>query len=54
MKKDKLKGYESPNVDVFTLCVETGVLTGSPQYGSSGAAGGSLGLGDNNYNYGSF
>ena len=39
--------YCSPNVELLELRVEAGILTGSPTYGDSGAAGGDTG--DENY-----
>ena len=53
MKKEKMS-YEAPTTDVLVVRFEESLLTGSPEYGTSGAAGSSLGLDDDNYNYGSF
>ena len=53
MNKNKLLDYESPVTDVLELRFE-GMVCTSPQYGVTGGAGGSLGLDDDDYNYGSF
>ena len=49
---DKKILYESPTTDVFTVQTE-GVICGSG-YGAPGQAGDSLGLTDDNFNFGSF
>ena len=48
MKKDKLKGYESPNLELVELRFE-GMICGSNNYGTPGQAGGDV-IPGNNYN----
>jgi len=52
MTKKKL-AYEAPKTESQELRFE-GIVCGSPQYGTTGSAGGNAGLGDDNYNYGGF
>ena len=53
MIQKQLELYEAPITNVLELRFE-GMVCTSPDYGALGAAGGSLGLDDDDYNFGSF
>lgn len=53
MNKKQRLDYESPTTNVLELRFE-GMVCTSPNYGATGGAGGSLGLDDDDNNYGSF
>ena len=46
--------YTSPLTEVLVVRFEDALLTGSPVFGSSGSAGADAGLGEDEFNYGSF
>lgn len=46
--------YTSPEVELLVVRGGEAILTGSPVFGNTGSAGGDLGLGDDENNYGSF
>ncbi|MBR1570463.1 MAG: hypothetical protein IJ651_07010 [Bacteroidales bacterium] len=53
MNKKELLSYEAPTTNALELRFE-GLVCISPKYGASGFAGDSLGLDDDDYDFGSF
>ena len=53
IQKQKLESYEAPTTNVLELRFE-GMVCTSPDYGLPGAAGDSLGLDDDDFDFGSF